>query len=267
MGIVSVSVDGYNYHLVKIHHERPNARWEDKRPGFAFWMSRRILRTWGHFFPHHEAEWPYGCVILAGVEDRGINSMMLLELALIYFWLLSSAPVLQIYVHAFLFGSDMSSQSRSAGAYPKPVIWALIGIGFMKLLSFSNFRPDLTAFLLQGSYSSVVWRSVFLTEWPKWIRTRLCRNLQSSWHRDPCHWALRLERFDGQSVILQVGDDKDGRVTTSRTPYTRSPCAQRSWPKSSIVRLSPRTSTNWRLLWYRIIQWTTRARRGTVKIG
>lgn len=41
--------------------------------------------------------------------------------------------------------------------------------------------------------------------------------------RDPCHWALWLERSDGQSVILQVGDDKNGRSYYVEDPIYKEP--------------------------------------------
>lgn len=41
--------------------------------------------------------------------------------------------------------------------------------------------------------------------------------------RDPCHWALWLKSANGQSVILQVGDDKGGRGYYVEDPIYKEP--------------------------------------------
>lgn len=41
--------------------------------------------------------------------------------------------------------------------------------------------------------------------------------------RDPCHWALWLKATDGQSVILQVGDEKNGRGYYVEDPIYKEP--------------------------------------------
>ncbi|OJJ88091.1 uncharacterized protein ASPGLDRAFT_1027681 [Aspergillus glaucus CBS 516.65] len=41
--------------------------------------------------------------------------------------------------------------------------------------------------------------------------------------RDPCHWALWLKTSDDQSVILQVGDEKNGRGYYVEDPIYKEP--------------------------------------------
>lgn len=156
----------------------------------------------------------------AGVEGRRVNSMIFLEFVLIYFFLkdyrrIVGASITDLGACLPVWGRHVLSKQKR---WSLSKTCAPIGIGFMKLLSSSTFRLGLIVLKCRPSYR--------MTEMTTTVYVAIYYSVDT---REPCHWALWLERSDGQSVILQVEDDKNGRGYYVEDP-PKSPCAQRSWP-------------------------------------